>query len=112
MARTASVPNGEFCNIVIPLQGVCVCVWWGGGTPILKMTEVLVVPFRGQKAFLLSLKTFSLKRSTVGAFAVSSRVLGSISSRFGSPVVCPPPNYGRGVGQGTRVHKTAGNRAY
>ena len=40
----------------------------------------------------------------------SAGLLGLISSRYGSPVIYPPPNCG--VGQGTRAHKTAENRAY
>ena len=44
-------------------------------------------------------------------FEAAPSTLGSVSSRFGSPVVDPPPNK-RGLGKGTRAHKTAGNRAY
>ena len=42
-------------------------------------------------------------------FQTLSRTLGSISSRSGSPICYTPPN--DGAGQGTRAHKTAGNRS-
>ena len=49
----------------------------------------------------------STHREFVRILSQSFSSLGSISSRYGSPVILLPT-----VGQGTRAHKTAGNRAY
>ena len=62
--------------------------WRRGANSHIKMTGVLVVPFRGKNKVLVALRVFKLKKAIAGTFAMPFRIPGAVSRKprklFGS----------------------------
>ena len=71
----------------------------------IKMTGVLVAPFRGKNEVLLAFRLFRLKRSTAGTFAMPFRIL-SRKKMAGDNVLCKNWDSLMGETISNHAHKT------